>query len=132
MSKILTILRGIPGCGKSTVAEYLAEATGAVVCTADDFFVTTDGNYEFVKDKIGFAHHWCKTKCKKAMEKGLPVIVANTSTTESELEPYFMLAKEFDYKVFCLVVENRHGGKNVHDVPEETIEKMIKRFNIKL
>jgi hypothetical protein len=30
------------------------------------------------------------------------------------------------------VVENRHGGKNVHDVPEEKIEKMRRRFEFKL
>jgi hypothetical protein len=29
-------------------------------------------------------------------------------------------------------VENRHGNSSVHNVPEETIEKMKKRFEIKI
>jgi hypothetical protein len=30
------------------------------------------------------------------------------------------------------VVENRHGGTNVHNVPEDKIEQMKNRFSIKL
>jgi hypothetical protein len=40
--------------------------------------------------------------------------------------------KKYGYTVFTLVVENRHGGKNIHNVPEEIIEKMKQRFEIKL
>jgi hypothetical protein len=29
-------------------------------------------------------------------------------------------------------VENRHGGKNVHDVPEDKLEIMRNRFEFKL
>ena len=35
-------------------------------------------------------------------------------------------------KVFSIIVENRHGGENVHNVPQETLEKMKNRFEIKL
>jgi hypothetical protein len=31
-----------------------------------------------------------------------------------------------------VVVENRHGGTNEHNVPEDKIELMRNRFNIKL
>jgi len=31
-----------------------------------------------------------------------------------------------------VIVENRHGGENEHDVPEETLKKMLDRFSIKL
>jgi len=34
--------------------------------------------------------------------------------------------------VFSLIVENRHGGVNEHDVPDDVIEKMEKRFEVKL
>jgi hypothetical protein len=42
------------------------------------------------------------------------------------------LAQKYDYKVVSLIVENRHGNKSVHDVPDETIEKMKKRFEVSL
>jgi hypothetical protein len=48
------------------------------------------------------------------------------------MKDYFDMAKEYNYAVFSLVVENRHGGKNVHGVPEATLEAMEKRFDIKL
>ena len=60
------------------------------------------------------------------------IVVSNTSTTEKEMQPYIDLAKKYDYKVTSLIVENRHGGKSIHSVPEETIEKMKQRFEIKL
>jgi hypothetical protein len=31
-----------------------------------------------------------------------------------------------------VIVENRHDSKNVHNVPEEKIEQMVNRFQIKL
>jgi hypothetical protein len=29
-------------------------------------------------------------------------------------------------------MENRHGGVNIHNVPEETLEKMRNRFEVKI
>ena len=36
------------------------------------------------------------------------------------------------YMVFTIVVENRHGGVNEHGVPEDKLEQMKNRFEIKL
>jgi hypothetical protein len=60
------------------------------------------------------------------------VAVSNTFTQEWEMEPYFELAKKYGYKVFSLIVENRHGGVNQHNVPEDKIEQMKTRFELKL
>jgi hypothetical protein len=48
------------------------------------------------------------------------------------MEDYFKLAEKYGYKVVSLIVENRHGGKNVHGVPEDKLEIMKNRFEIKL
>jgi hypothetical protein len=61
-----------------------------------------------------------------------PVVVSNTFTQEWEMEPYFELAKKYGYKVFTVIVENRHGGTNEHNVPEDKIEQMKTRFELKL
>lgn len=125
----LIIVRGLPGSGKSTFAELLSRA----ICTADDFYMDRDGNYNWVPDKIHIAHKWCQRKCERFMKADIPlIVVANTSTTTKELKIYENLAEEYNYKVFSVVVENRHGGKNTHGVPEETLRKMEDRFNIKL
>jgi hypothetical protein len=60
------------------------------------------------------------------------IIVSNTFTQEWEMQPYFDLAEKYGYRVYSLVVENRHGGVNEHGVPQETLDKMKNRFEIKL
>ena len=129
MEKILYIVRGIPGSGKSTFAKTLSDNH----YEADMYFLDQESNYNFDGTKIKNAHAWCldrvKTDMAVAREK---IVVSNTFTQEWEMEPYFELAKEFGYKVFSIVVENRHGGINVHNVPEDKIEQMRNRFEIKL
>ena len=48
------------------------------------------------------------------------------------MQVYFDLAEQHGFTVFSLIVENRHGGVNSHNVPEETLEKMKQRFEVKL
>jgi hypothetical protein len=48
------------------------------------------------------------------------------------MEDYFKLAEKYQFKVVSLIVENRHGGKNVHGVPDDKLEIMKNRFEIKL
>lgn len=60
------------------------------------------------------------------------IAVSNTFTQEWEMIPYFFMAEKYGYNVFTLIVENRHGGKNVHNCPEDKIEIMRNRFEIKL
>ena len=50
--KTLIILRGVPGCGKSTVAEVLSNNGKYPVCTADDFFMK-DGEYKWNPKQLG-------------------------------------------------------------------------------
>lgn len=128
MDKILYIVRGIPGSGKSTFAKTL----GGIHFETDEFFMV-DGKYEFDGSKIKLAHNWCMIETQKAMVDNKPkIVVSNTFTQEWEMDTYFKLAKENGYKVFSLIVENRHGGKNQHMVPEDKIEQMINRFEVKL
>ena len=60
------------------------------------------------------------------------LIVSNTFTQEWEMKPYFDLAERYDYRVYSLIVENRHDGVNEHGVPADKLEQMKNRFNIKL
>jgi hypothetical protein len=58
--------------------------------------------------------------------------VSNTFTQEWEMQSYIDMAKDWDYKVFSIIVENRHGGVNAHGVPEDKLQSMRDRFEIKL
>ena len=96
------------------------------------------GDYKFDASKLKEAHSWCREQVGKWMEvdnAGYDVdriVVSNTFTQEWEMKPYYELAEKYGYRVYSIVVENRHGGKNVHNVPDEAIDKMRKRFEIKL
>jgi len=92
-----------------------------------------DGKYEWKGENVKASHEWCRKRAENLMKGGAsPIVIANTSTTEKEFKPYVDMAEEFGYAVFSIIVENRHGGINTHDVPEETLEKMKSRFEIQL
>lgn len=133
MAKELFLLRGLPGSGKSTLATQL----GGSLVEADRYFMDY-GEYKFDASKLKEAHAWCRDQVRKWMEvdnAGYDVdriVVSNTFTQEWEMKPYYELAEKYGYRVHSIVVENRHGGKNVHNVPDEAIDRMRKRFEIKL
>jgi predicted kinase len=132
----LILLRGLPGSGKSTFAKMLSDCH----YEADMYFTDSDGNYNFDPTKLKNAHQWCQEEVYNAMidnhtSYGLDnsvIVVSNTFTQDWEMEKYYEMAKEFGYKVHSIVMENRHGGVNVHNCPEEKLEQMEKRFTLKL
>jgi predicted kinase len=133
MDKTLIIVRGIAGSGKSTFAELMSEDGKYSVLSADQYF-EKNGEYIFKPEFLSEAHLWCRSKVFDEMKLGIKkIFVANTFTTDGEIEPYINLANKFGYKVFSIIVEKRtHDNPSVHNVPEETIEKMKRRFSIKL
>lgn len=124
MSK-LTIIRGLPGAGKSTVAKQL-EDFSAVWIEADMFFTANTGKYEFNFEQLGTAHRWCLTTAKAMLRNNHDVIVANTFTTWQEVKDYlkFVIENNCEYEVITLT--SQYGS--IHGVPEETMEKMRNRF----
>ena len=129
MEKILIIVRGLPGSGKTTFAKLLGTKA---ICCADDY-VTRNGVYNWKPETIGVSHEWCQRKCRRFMKAQVErIVIANTNTTEREMQPYMDLARQFGYMVHTVIVENRHGGKNIHNVPETTLDKMCERFSVKL
>lgn len=129
--KPLYLIRGLPGSGKSTFAKELASGMLAEWLEADDYFQTESG-YVFDATKLHAAHKQCLQFTEDAMVESWPIIVSNTFTTEKELKPYLALAEEYGYTVTSLIVEGRHGNPSVHGVPTETMDKMRKRFSVKL
>jgi predicted kinase len=130
--KKLFLIRGLPGSGKSTFAKLLVNKD---YChkEADMYFVDGDGNYKFEPSKIKEAHIWCKEEVEFLMKyEHSPIVVSNTFTQEWEMKDYYDMAKEHDYQVFSIIVENRHGGKNIHGVPDDKLEIMKNRFELKL
>ena len=133
--KVLYIVRGLSGSGKSSLGEAIAnpiwcserESFFKDIYSADDYFTDKQGNYNFDPNKLADAHADCFSKVEIAMTKDIiKVVVANTFSQSWEAEPYFKLAKKYDYSPF--VVECQNTFKNVHGVPQETIEAMRTRW----
>ena len=162
--KKCVILRGVPGSGKSTVAqklleecwdiqvqipgttgdEYMTSARG-VICSADDYFKTTDGVYNFNAKLLKNAHEYCRSKVETCMQNiaGLVggqmaydvIVVDNTNTRHWEYQPYVELAEKYGYEVEIKVVGEfdkesvlKYAQRNTHGVPVDKVIAMAERF----
>lgn len=132
----LILLRGIPGSGKSSLGEVILHCPGSNspdVLSADNFFIDDKGNYNFDATKLKHAHNECQLKCAERMKLEISrIVVANTFTEKWEMDTYYEMAERYKYRVHTVIVENRHESKNIHNVPDEKVEQMKNRFEIKL
>lgn len=138
MQKILTLVRGLPGSGKSSFSNAIwfgdpQHDIKTAIYSADDFF-TVNGIYAFDGGKLGAAHADCQARTKAALMEGLNVVVNNTFSCRWEMEPYLQMAEETGARV--VVVDTFDAGmddatlasRNVHGVPESTIATMRSRW----
>jgi predicted kinase len=130
----LILLRGLPGSGKSTLSRVLAENDKWPVFSVDDYFTDpATGTYRFEFDKNHLAYKNCQKRTEMAMkEKTEKIFLDNTFTMEWEMEPYFKLAASYNYRVFVVTVENRHGGENTHGISKEQLTKMAEKYTVTL
>lgn len=130
--KELVILRGLPGSGKSTIANIITGGRTDWVCSNDEYF-EHDGKYEWKAEELGKAKEHCANKCRLLMNADVPVIViANVNPKYKSFANYVDMAKQFGYRVHVMTVEHHHNGKNVHGVSPEVIGGMAMSFELKL
>jgi predicted kinase len=133
-NRSLILIRGLPGSGKSALALLLSEEGAYPVYSIDSYFTDeSTGEYRFDYRENHLAYAQCESNTRNALRCGVTkVFVDNTFTLEWELEPYFLLAAEFGYRVFTVTVENRHGSRNIHAVTDEQIRKMASKYRVVL
>ena len=134
MNRDLFLLRGLPGSGKSTLAKSMSENGKYPVLSIDSYFTDEgSGEYSFDHLKNHIAYKQCEEKTEEALKSNTEkVLIANTFTIAWEMEPYFKLAKKYNYRLFVLTVENHHEGKNSHQVSDEQLKKMAEKYKVKL
>ena len=128
--RTVNLLRGISGAGKSTFTK--ANFPNAVVCSADTYFIGSDGVYRFNPALLGLAHKACFKRFEVALQQGVDeVVVDNTNTTLREMKGYVETAAKYGYdlKVFRLVVDPAiAAARNQHGVPADKVQAMQDRF----
>jgi 2',3'-cyclic-nucleotide 3'-phosphodiesterase/NEDD4-binding protein 2 len=128
----LILLRGVSGSGKSTLASWLCAAIDGMIQLEADDWMYQSGEYQFDPKKLGYCHTRCEQEARKFLKLGYTVVVSNTSTTEKEVAVYQQIAEECEAQFISLIVEHRHAGKNIHNVPDEKLQQMKQRFSVKL
>ena len=128
----MILIRGVCGSGKTTLANTIIGNNPSVYkhYEADMYFTDDNGNYIWDFSRLAAAHSWCQAATRKALTDGFSVIVSNTFTTQKEIQFYLDLAKSF--QIIPTIVIANGNFKNVHSVPEETVNRMRERFQYNL
>src|SRR6267378_6611983 len=120
--RVIYLLRGVPGGGKTTLAQILDFAyrkwgLSLQHYEADQFLINPEtGNYELTPERLAEAHEACQKSVEDAMKLyGAVIAVSNPFITRAHLEPYLRMAKKYDYTPFEIIC--RGTFDNVHDVP---------------
>ena len=133
MSRDLVILRGLPGSGKSVLAQVLSEDGRYPVFAIDDYFTDAHGVYRFKFDENFKAYEYCRSRTEAAMHASTTkIFLDNVFSLEWEMEPYFKLAAQYQYRVHVLTVENRHHSDNRHGVSMDQIQRMAEKYKVVL
>lgn len=128
MHQKLILIRGLPGSAKSTLAKMIA-TENCIHLEADMYFMK-DGEYHWRASDISVAHAWCQSRTHDELSNGNSAIVSNTFTTQKEIDPYLEIARKYNIKPMIILMQNDFG--NVHNVPQEAIDRMKARFQYQI
>jgi len=137
--KILLILQGLSGSGKTSFAREYAEVAkkqgeNVIIASADHYFESeVDGTYNFKPEDLGKAHKACQEKVAWGLlsRQVNTVIVDNTNTTLNEVRTYYDMGKKAGVPISLVRFDcslETALERNVHRVPKESLEKMKARL----
>ncbi|XP_022183271.1 NEDD4-binding protein 2 isoform X2 [Myzus persicae] len=141
--KVLVLMRGCPGSGKSYQATNILDLCYKNV-NADDFIFSADkfftnkynGKYCFNRNKLTEAHNWAFQQFQRAIGLEVtPVIVDNTNCEAWEMENYIKVAVNNGYWIEIVEPSTEWAWdgmelfkKNVHSVPYDFIISYLRRY----
>ena len=130
-------MQGVPGSGKSYLAEMIAAQTKGRIFSTDALWYDEEGNYNFDREQLGEKHRLNQQLVAEAMVEGVEsIIVDNTNLDANSIEPYVMMASIHEYliqvvRVSCdpAVAKQRNSIRpEDRRVPNDVIDSMHNRM----
>lgn len=141
MDNVVIFMRGVPGSGKSTTAEnirsvFSAAGVPTAVVSADNFWISEDGEYKYDHSRIQEAHDDCESNMVEAFKFGAKiVIVDNCHYKKEHMVPYREVAQHFGAQILELKIGEtvfkpleEYEYRGTHDAPVGSILKMMREY----
>ena len=100
--KKITILNGLPGCGKST---YCKELNSSIVCPDDIRLVISGGdyaNYEFTKENERITWGIAQMMVRSILRLGRDVVIDATGLNPIARKQWVDIGQEFNARIECV------------------------------
>lgn len=125
----ITIIRGLPGTGKSTYASDLALEAGSLFIEADMLRVR-DGRYKFDMDELGACISTSNSIMRKAAKLGADVIVAGVFSKARHVDEVIKQCQRVapGGRVEVRVIRLCKDWGTIHPMPKHVIERMSSQF----
>ncbi|KXJ22434.1 NEDD4-binding protein 2 [Exaiptasia diaphana] len=131
--KVIVIMRGLPGSGKSSFARAIKG--NGVIYSTDDYFMR-NGQYQFDIAYLGEAHEWNQIRAREAMKSGIsPVIIDNTNIQAWQMKPYVSMAQRLGYEIILKEPDTSWKWdakelfkRNQHGVSLSQIKNLMERY----
>ena len=152
LRKVMFIMRGVPGCGKSSLVQQYVDRYAATVCSADGYFEAGAGkrkklfkgktvqeiyNMTFDVNELPAAHEYCRAEARSACERGdLCIIIDNTNIEKKDYAYYSQCGRGHGYLIYFVSITCRgHDAfeicykRNQHSLPRSALRKMMSRWS---
>lgn len=126
MTRII-LIRGVPGTGKTTLAQEIAARNPDFVhIESDHFFQLPSGQFKFNPRLFSYAHKWCINSVARLVHQEFTPVVSNSLCRQWEIEPYIKIAMAFDTKIEIISLTTEYGS--LHNIPENRMQEFRDRF----